>query len=128
MGMRISSGSSAVQGGAQAWQQRQQNFQALSQALSSNNMDAAKTAYASLSGNSSNNAASNPNSPFAQLGKALQTGDMSGAQKAFSQMKAGNGHHHHASTSSGSTAPTPASTPTATTGNDVNVYLPPWER
>ena len=125
MGMKISSGTSAIQGGAQAWQQRQQDFKALSQALSSNNLDAAKTAYASLTSNGSNNAASNPNSPLAQLGKALQSGDLSATQKAFSQMKVGHGHHHHSSSSAASSATTPAPVPaaTATTGNNVNVFV-----
>lgn len=120
MGMSISS-STAVQGNSQAWQQRQQNVQALSQALSSNNLDSAKAAYASMTSNGASSAASNPDSPLAQVGQALENGDLASAQKAFSQMTAGHhGHHGHGGT--GSTASAPVSTPTVTTGNNVNVY------
>jgi hypothetical protein len=143
MGMGISSvgsGGGASQAGAAAWQQRQQSFQALAHALKSNDLAAAKTAYASLTGNGSNSAASNANSPLAQLGQALQNGDLGAAQQAFSALRSG--HHHHGggavsataaagsttSTSSGtasllaSTAPTPPN-PTLTSGNTVNVYV-----
>lgn len=123
MGMKISSGTSAIQGGAQAWQQRQQDFQALSQALSSNNVDAAKAAYASMTSNGARKAANNPNSPLAQLGQALQSGELMAAQKAFSQIKAGHGHHNQASASSVNAALPTVSTPTITMGNNVNVFV-----
>jgi hypothetical protein len=123
MGMRVPSSSAGVQGGAQAWQQRQQNFQALSQALGSGDLTAAKTAYAALTGNDANKAASNPNSPLAQLGQALQGGDLAAAQKAFSQIKSGHGHHQKTGASSANPAPAPATPPSGTTGNNVNVYV-----
>jgi hypothetical protein len=124
MGMRISSNAGASEAGAAAWQQRQQSFQALSQALGSNNLDAAKAAYTSLTGNGSNSATSNPNSPFAQLGKALQDGDLSGAQQAFASIRSA--HHRSANSSSGMTAGLATSQPsaaTATMGNNVNVLV-----
>jgi len=125
MGMRISSGISSAQassqGGAAAWQQRQQSFQALSQALQSNDLNAARAAYASLTGNSGT-AASNPNSPLAQLGKALQSGDLSGAQQAFAAMRS---HHRHSGGAQGGGASVPSTPPppTATTGNYLNVVV-----
>ncbi len=122
MGMKISSGTSAVQGGAQAWQQRQQSFQALTQALGSGNLDAAKVAYATLSNNSASHAANNPNSLLSQLGKALQAGDLGAAQDVFAQMKSGRGHHQATSANSVSVMPTPpAIKPTDTAGSNINV-------
>jgi hypothetical protein len=123
MDMKVPSGNAGVQGGAQAWQQRQQNSQALSQALGSGDLNAAKAAYAALAGNGSNKAASDPNSPFAQLGQALQSGDLAGAQKAFSQIKAGHGHHHKTSAGSASATPAPTTPPSDTSGNKVDVYV-----
>jgi hypothetical protein len=131
MGMAITSSTASTVGtsqtGASAWQQRQQNFQALAQALNSGDLTAAKTAYAALtanrSGGGSGSAANNPNSPLAQLGQALQNGDLAGAQTAFSAMRSG--HHHHSgatSASSTSNAMPTAPTPTLTTGNSVNTY------
>jgi hypothetical protein len=115
--MRISSSMSGAQGvgqgGAAAWQQRQQSFQALSSALQSGNLDQAKAAYAKLTAGASISAASTSNSPMAQLGKALQAGDLAAAQQAFASMRANQGR-------SGGTAETP-SAPTATTGNSLNV-------
>ncbi len=108
MGMRIMSGSAGSPATAAAWQQRQQSFQALKQALSSNQLDAAKTSYATLTGNSP----SNPNSLLAQIGKALAGGDMGAAQQALSAMRAA---QHPAAQAT--------STPTATVGNNVDVFV-----
>jgi len=121
MGMRVNSSSTAAtQTGAANWQQRKQDFEALSQALKSNNLDAAKSAYASLAKNAPSGAASNPNSPLAQLGKALQSGDINAAQQAFSSMRS---HHRggNGGTSSTSTTPAPQPSPaTSTLGNNLN--------
>jgi iron uptake system EfeUOB component EfeO/EfeM len=119
MGMRVSSGSpstqAASQGGAAAWQQRQQSLQTLSKAFQSNDLDQAKAAYAAMTGGSSSKAAANTNSPFAQLGKALQSGDLGAAQQAFAAMRS---HHGRSSANVPSPSPSPA---TATTGNHLNV-------
>ena len=122
MAWKVSGSQGAQSTNAAAWQQRQQNFQALQQALKSNNLDAAKTAYASLTANTPPNALSNPNSPLAQLGKALQSGDLAAAQQAFSNLR---GSHRGASTQSASalTSPPPAPNPTDTSGNNVNLYV-----
>jgi hypothetical protein len=120
MGMRISSGMSGAQGvsqgGAAAWQQRQQSFQALSSALQSGNLDQAKAAYAKLTAGASNPAASTSNSPLAQLGKALQAGDLGAAQQALASMRT-----HHGRTGGAPASATTPSAPTATTGNSLNV-------
>jgi hypothetical protein len=65
---------------------------------------------------------------LAQLGKALQSGDLAAAQKAFGQMgasKAGGGHgghHHKVSADTSAVAPATTST-TSMTGNNVNVFV-----
>lgn len=122
MGMRVSSGGATQQGGAVAWQQRQQNFQALAKALQSQDLDAAKAAYTALTKNAPAGAASNPNSALAQLGKALQSGDLAGAQQAFSAMQARHSHRQGASGSNPPPTPQPAA-PTSTVGNNVNTFV-----
>ena len=127
MGMRISSSSpaaastSAAQtGGAAQWQQRQQDFKALSSALQSGDMGAAQSAYASLT-SGAKNLASHPNSPMAKLGQALASGNLSAAQSAFASVGA---HHPRlAGGSSGSSMPTWTPKPpaaTASSGGFVN--------
>lgn len=118
MGMRVPSGNSGVQGGAQVWQQRQQNFKALSQSLSTGNLDEAKAAYANLTKNRPAQSASDPNSPLAQLGRALQGGDLGAAQQAFAQIKSGHGHQQPISVST-----TTTNVPSSSVGNHVNVYV-----
>ena len=99
MGMPISSVASgnATQQlhGAGAWQQRRQSFDALSQALQSGNVNAAKDAFSSLSKTFPPGVANNPNSPLSKLGQALQTGNLSAAQTVFSTMH-GRHYHHNA--------------------------------
>ena len=95
MGMPInsvSSGSALQASGANNWQQRRQDFQALSQALQSGNLGAAQQAFSSLSSSFPAGVANDPNSLLAKLGQALQSGNLSAAQSAFSAMC---GHHHH---------------------------------
>ena len=126
MGMRVSSSPSSstsmpiaeAGGGAAKWQQRQEDFKALSSAMQSGDVNAAKAAYASLTSGMSN-LASHPNSPLAQLGKALDSGDMSAASAAFAKVGA---HHPRLASGSGTPAPAPAPAPaTASTGNNLNV-------
>lgn len=121
MAMRSSSDISSNQSvsSTSAWQQRKQDFQALSQAMQSGNLDQAKAAYAQLVKDSPAGATQDPNSPLAQIGKALQTGDIAGAQKAMEGMKSHHGGHHRSTATAASSA-TPVSRPTATMGNNVN--------
>jgi len=107
MGMRISSNVGAAgTSGAAAWQQRQQDFKALTQALQANDLATAKTAYAALAG--SGKPAASSSSPLAQLGQALQSGDLAAAQKSMASMR---GHHRAAAAASPvSTSPAADST------------------
>jgi outer membrane protein assembly factor BamD (BamD/ComL family) len=88
-------------------------MQALTQALKSNNLDEAKAAFTKMSAQAPANAAKNPNSAMAQLGKALQAGNLGSAQQAFAAMRS------HAPAAPGASAP--ASKPTATHGNFLDV-------
>ena len=92
MGMRIPSGSAAASAaggsGTAAWQQRQQSFKDLTQALQSNQLAAAKPAYAALTGSQPGAAPAHANSPLAQVGQALQKNDLGGAQKALAMLRA----------------------------------------
>lgn len=123
MGWKVNSGGAASQATSAAWQQRQQNFQALSKALQSGDLSGAQTAFASLTQAAASGANSNPSSPLAQLGKALQSGDLGAAQTAFSQMRSA--HHRTQGSASAAQSFTPASVPapTDTSGNNVNVYV-----
>lgn len=121
MGMRVNSGGAASWVPPVAWQQRQQNLQALSKALQSNDLAAAKTAFTSLTGGAQSTSGSNPNSPLSQLGQALQSGDLGAAQKAFAQMRGS--HHSAGSAGSALIGQTQVSPATATAGNTVNVYV-----
>ena len=100
-----------------SFKQRQQDLQALSSALQSNDLTSAQTAFATLQqnvqGTTQTSQTSQTNQPFGQntqantdyqsLQSALQSNDLAGAQKAFSsltqdlQSGAGQvrGHHHH---------------------------------
>jgi hypothetical protein len=122
MGMQISSGAASAQGGAQVWQQRRQQFQALAQAMGAHDLNAARSAYAALTHNGTSYAASDPNSPLAQLGKALQAGDFSAAQGVWTEMKLGRGPYRQAQPPSASSTRTAlAPYTTQTVGNHVNV-------
>ncbi len=99
MGMRIGGQSnvSGTQGaGATQWQQRQQGVKDLMSALSSGDLNAAQKAFGSLPG-AANLTASNSHadSPLAQIGKALQSGDLAAAQQAAQAWQAQRGGHHH---------------------------------
>jgi len=97
------------------WQQKKSDFQSLSQALKSGNLDAAKAAYAQLAKDDPN-AVKNANSPLAQIGSDLQSGNLSGAQQAFSALHNG----RHGGSSSASASSTSTSNPTDTLGNNVD--------
>ena len=129
MGMSIpSTNTSASQAtsSTSAWQTRKQDFQNLSKALQSGNLDDAKKAYTQLVKDSPAGATQDPNSPLSQIGTALQNGDVAGAQKAMGAMKGHHGGHGHrsaststATTTTSSSTPT-VSNPTNTLGNNVN--------
>ena len=123
MGWKVNSGGAGSQVSSAAWQQRQQNIQALSKALQSSDLESAKAAFASLTSNAPSGASNNPNSPLAQLGKALQSGDLAGAQNAFSQMRGSHQRSANGATASTYSAPVPVPSPTDTAGNNVNVYV-----
>lgn len=97
------------------WQQRQQSMKALGAALQGSDLAAAQTAFASISTNNPN-MASNPNSPLAKIGKALQAGDLVGAQQA---QQAWRGAHHP-----GGPGPSAAATPNAATSSFLQTLTP----
>jgi outer membrane protein assembly factor BamD (BamD/ComL family) len=124
MGMPIGSASAASAyqpTGAGGWQQRQQGFQALSQALQSGNLGAAQQAYASVSSSLPASATSNPNSPLAQIGQALQSGNLSAAQSAFSALRGHHHHHHGGRASSASQAAVSSAAATSGVGSTLDV-------
>jgi len=87
------------------WNQSNNPFQQLSQALSSGNLAAAQTAFATIQQNAPQGSTSqgaqgtssqnSRQAAFAALGQALQSGDLAGAQEAFAQLQQTGGHHHH---------------------------------
>ncbi|HEU5406807.1 MAG TPA: hypothetical protein VFU48_03510 [Nitrospira sp.] len=90
----LSSGSPYQADALNTYQQRRQSFEALAQALQSNDLNAAQQAYASLVQNTPGGAIP-PNSPLAQIGQALQSNDLPAAQNAFATLQAGRHKHHH---------------------------------
>ena len=121
MDTRISPSSTAIAGSDSQWQARKQAGKDLMAALKSGDLEAAKTAYATMTKDGTGKLASDPNTLMAKLGDALQAGDMASAQKIASGMAL---HHHHRTSggngSGGGTAPQPTP-PTETTGNNLNV-------
>jgi hypothetical protein len=95
------------------WSQRRQDFQSLANALNSNDLQGAQTAFAALQKDSpqlskliQNNPNANSANPlatdFQNLSQALSSGDLSSAQAAFAKLQqdlqsVGAGHlrHHH---------------------------------
>jgi hypothetical protein len=118
MGMRIQGSSSASATssgtGAGAVQQRQQAFKDLFSALKSGDLTAAKTAFA---GATAGRTGLHADSPLAQIGQALQSGDLGAAQQAGAAMQAARsgGHHHHGTAAAQTGAV--VSTPVTATGN-----------
>jgi hypothetical protein len=112
-------------GGASAWQERGKDMQAMSQALQSNDLDAANAAYKQMTADAPASKTSNPNSLVSQLGTALQNGDLTGAQAVMTKMQSYHPHRSASPTSSaGSTnvaVPAASSGVTATVGNNLNV-------
>ena len=71
--------------GAANLQQRQQSFKSLMTALQAGDLNGAKAAYSSLTNGAQTISG---NSPMAQLGHALQSGDLVRAQQVAKQMQA----------------------------------------
>jgi hypothetical protein len=139
----IASGTSAAYAPNQAaFQQRKQDFKSLSDALSSGDLTAAQQAYAALqkdapklvngsgqagSQTGQQGGGSSRQNAFAALGQALQSGDLSGAQQAFSQLQQSGRHHHHhhgsgaQSSSDSSTTVSPSSGGMAGTSGTISV-------
>ncbi len=67
---------------AQQWQQRQQNVKALTYALQSGNLNAARSAYQSLIAAAGRGRDTSANSALAAVGRALDSGDLAGAARA----------------------------------------------
>ncbi len=123
MSTAIGAVSSCQVDGINPFQQRRQNFEALAQALQSNDLTGAKQAYSALT--QSNPAGTPPpNSPLTQIGQALQSDDLSAAQNSFATLKAGQHKHHH---HHGASKPDPSATEssltnsTPNTGNKIDV-------
>jgi soluble cytochrome b562 len=122
MGMRVG-GSSAAWASQQNntignWQQKQQNVKDLFSALKAGDLEGAKKAIASLDGTAAG--AANASGPFAAISKALQSGDLQGAQAAAQAMPHRKHHHHDASPTATASASTSAST-TAAVGTNINI-------
>jgi hypothetical protein len=128
---------------AQSWQvmarQRQQDSQSLANALKSGDLAGAQQSYSDLQAIASSNSSSSPASPsgtspvkqdFSTLGQDLSSGNLSQAQKDFTQMRndlqsafAQNGgssplrhhHGHHAEAADSSSQQTNSSTDPALT-------------
>jgi hypothetical protein len=84
MGMRIGGAGNAWASqqstSINQWQQKHQNFKSLKTAIQNNDLTGAQQAFAAISA-SNPGAVSNANSPLAQLGQALQAGNMPAAQQ-----------------------------------------------
>jgi hypothetical protein len=97
----ISSSSAAYQTPPNSQQMAafKQNFSALTSALQSGNLQAAQSAYATLSQNLPSNAPGGQNNPFAkalsQIGSDLQSGNLSGAQQTLSSLQSQFKAHQH---------------------------------
>ena len=130
------SGSTGVQANS-AFQQRRNDFQALSKALQSGDLAGAQQAFASLQQDGPKRAQNAQNGSggdskvgdaFKALGQALQSGDLAGAQQAFASlqqtMQGAQGHHHHhhgAEGSTQSTATTATTTATTDSGSSTGI-------
>jgi hypothetical protein len=141
MDMQISGSNSAASLQSQNsfaanWQQRQHNFKDLMTALQSGDLSAAQSAYAALTGTSDPNStsandtskvngasASAQTSPLAQIGQALKSGDLAGAQKAAQTLASAHGHHHHRHSGGSAGASTPAPTSTSSIEDTIGSLI-----
>ncbi len=119
----LSSGSPYLAEGVNTYQQRRQGFEALAQALQSNDLNAAQQAYASLA-QSTPGGTIQPNSPLTKIGQALQSNDLPSAQNAFAALQSARHkhHHHHGNPQPDpSTAGSPQASTATDTSNKINV-------
>src|SRR6185369_4141194 len=118
--------------GVDSPQSRKNDFQSLTAALQSGNLQAAQQAFNLLTQNGSSSGQSKNGTlsqDFQAIGKALQDGDVSGAQKALSSfqdalktaMQGHHGHHHHHKAESASPASSTDSTDNSFGGVVKNV-------
>ena len=127
-----------------AFKQRQQDFQSLAQTLSAGDLSGAQSAFAALQQDLKNvgpaptvqqtgsiqTGQNSLTTALQALGQALNSGDLSSAQKAFAQLQqdiqqAARGHRHHHHQAGGSAPGGAASTPSITsasssTGSNVD--------
>jgi hypothetical protein len=121
MGMREMGGFRASQQTSAAssqWQQRRQGFDALAQALQAGDLTKAQTAYANLTSKLPSGATTDPNSPLAKIGAALQAGDLAAAQASLPQRQAQDDQNQSTtsvSAANGSSAVASTSSATAST-------------
>ena len=100
MGMRIQGGSYSAAEQMQ-WQQRRQNFEALSQAISGGNLSSANDAFAKIKSQMPGGGANlSPDSFLGKIGAALQSGDLSTAQQLLASRQNQQGGQTASSTSS----------------------------
>ncbi|MBS0409353.1 MAG: hypothetical protein JSR86_05520 [Proteobacteria bacterium] len=109
------------------FQQRNDAFNSLDQALSGGDLSSAQSAFATLQSLGPKDGKGPPpgdgNDPMAKdmaaVSSALQSGDLSGAQTAFAKLKsdmaAHRGHHHKPQDADGDAAATATSTTASTT-------------
>lgn len=120
MDMSVKSAATATSGSVSQWQDRKQAAKDLGAALKSGDLQAAQTAYATMTKDGTGKLASNPNTAMAKLGEALKANDIAAAQKTAAGMAL---HHQHRTSggdgSGGGTAPPPPITETL--GNNLNV-------
>ena len=117
MGMRVGGASNAWASQSTSvanWQQNQSNVKNLFSSLKSGDLGSAQKAFASLS--SGANSVS-PNSPMAQIGKALQSGDLSTAQNLAQAML------DKRASQTASAAPSPASSMGDGANSKVNIFV-----
>ena len=118
MGMRMQGwGGGGYASGAQntqntQWQQRRQNFDALSQAISGGNLANANAAYAQITSQMPSGGSVNPDGFLGQIGAALQSGNIASAQQVLASRF--NGMGDQASTASATQQAVVATTAAAT--------------
>ena len=127
--LNVASSTSALQ--QAQWSQPSNPWQQLSQALQSGNLQAAQQAFATLPAErqpgrvhllrvhqSYSSTTSSSQNPLQALAQALQSGNLSAAQQAFSQLQqAGSTHHHHHHGQGGGSASAASGSGTATTAS-----------
>jgi hypothetical protein len=92
------------------------DFDALKNALATNNLNAAKDAYAALqadtggAGSTTTGSSTSANTNMTDLGKALASGDINGAKEIMSKIQGAHGHHHHGGAKPAATTDTSTTT------------------